>query len=256
MINETELPPPTPDDETYTPETLREVLLESQRRNRVSVRVGFCQEFKGDRAPGPLHLFVRERRLFALQLYLLLLCVAQADPWDARMSGTSWALALDRENAGAASTVSRNLTWLVKQKFVDTERRGRDLLVYRLQESGSGKKYTQPTSSFFYFRFDYFTKGWHNKLSLAGTTVLLIALAMSRYKPWFDLPTERGYEWFAISPDTLRRGLDELQEHGLLRVNQRAVRNHRARGGVTRRNEYALLGDFITPQPIPSKDRP
>lgn len=39
------------------------------------------------------------------------------------------------------------------------ERRGRDLLVYRLQESGSGKKYTQPTSNFFYFRFAYFTKG-------------------------------------------------------------------------------------------------
>lgn len=50
--------------------------------------------------------------------------------------------------------------------------------------------------------------------------------------------------------------LDELREHGLLRVNQRSVRNHRARGGVTRRNEYALLGDFITPQPIPSKDQP
>lgn len=120
MINETELPPPTPDDEAFSPETLREVLLESQRRDRVSVRVGFCQEFKDDRAPEPLHLFARERRLFALQLYLLLLCVAQGDPWDARMSGTSWALALDRENAGAASTVSRNLAWLVEQKLVDT----------------------------------------------------------------------------------------------------------------------------------------
>lgn len=256
MTNAIELPPPTPDEEAFTPETLRAALLESQTRDRVSMRPDFCQELGGDRAPGPLHHFVGERRLFALQLYLLLLCVASAKPWDKAMSATSWALALDRANAGAASTVSRNWAWLTEKKLIRTERRGRDLHVFRLHESGSGAEFTKPKGNFFYFRFAYFTQGWHEELSLGGTVALLIALSMSRHKPWFTLPTERAYAWYDISPDTLRRGLDELRDHGLLKVHQRSVRNHRARGGTTRVNEYALLGDFITPQPISAKDRP
>lgn len=256
MSNVHELPPPTPDDEAYTPALLREELLESQDRDRVSIRIDFCQEFGGDRAPGPLHRFVRERRPFALQLYLLLLCVASADPWDKAMSATSWALALDHVNAGAPGTVSRNLAWLREEQLIRTERRGRAVHVYRLHESANGQKYTQPKNKFFYFRFAYFTKEWHRELSLAGTSALLIALSSSALKPWFELPLEQAYKRYAISPDTLRRGLDELRDHDLLKVHQRTVRNARARGGTVRVNQYALLGDFLTPQPILAEDKP
>jgi len=259
MTNANELPLPKPDEEAFTPASLRDELLGSQIRTRASVRVDFCQEFRGDRDPGPLHLFVRERRHFALQLYLLLLCVAKGHPWDKAMSATSWAMTLDQVNAGAASTVSRNWAWMIEKKLVRTERRGRDLHVFRLHESGSGAEYEQPrgpNGRFFYFRFAYFTEGWHQQLSLAGTSTLLIALSMSRHKPWFELPLERGYKWFAISPDTLKRGLDELRDHELLKVHQRSVRNHRARGGTVRVNQYALLGSFMTPQPIKPEDKP
>ncbi len=90
-----------------SPQSLQTELLGSQRRDRVSVRVDLCQEFGGERRPGPLHLFVNGRRLFALQLYLLLLCLAKGDPWDKEMSGTSWVLALDQQGHGAESKVSR-----------------------------------------------------------------------------------------------------------------------------------------------------
>ena len=150
-----------------------------------------CQEFGGERRPGPLHLFVNGRRLFALQLYLLLLCLAKGDPWDKEMSGTSWALALDQQGPGAESKVSRNWSWLAGNNLVRTERRGRHLQVFRLHESGNGGEFTRPTGHFFYFPFAYFTTEWHTKLSLAATATLLISLSSSRNKPWFALPSSR-----------------------------------------------------------------
>jgi hypothetical protein len=256
MVSEIELPPPTPDDEPFTPESLRELLLGSQQRDKASLRQDFCQEYGGERRPGPLRLFVGARRLFALQLYLLLVCVASGKPWDKAMSGSSWAMALDQVNAGAESKVSRNWAWMAENNLVRTERKGRHLHVTRLQESGTGEEYTQPRKGFFYVPFAYFTEGWHRKLSLAGTTALLIARSRSPYKPWFELPLERGPEWYGISADTLKSGFDELQVNGLLRVHQRSVRDHRARFGTKRVNQYALLESFITPQRIRPEDQP
>lgn len=252
MPTEIELPPPTPDEEPYTPASLRAELLGSQRRERVSVRMDFCQEFGGERRPGPLHLFVNGRRLFALQLYLLLLCLAQGQPWDKELSGTSWALMLDQAGTGAESKVSRSWGWMAENHLVRTERHGRHLRVFRLHESGSGAEFTRPTSHFFYFPFAFFTEEWHRKLSLAGTATLLIALSSSRRTPWFALPLEHAANWFAISADTLNRGFDELRDQGLVTSNLRAVRDPRARGGTTRVREYALLGSF---RQYPKKDR-
>jgi hypothetical protein len=253
---EKELPPPTPDEETFTPASLREELLGKQQRERASLRVDFCQEYGGNRAAGPLNLFVGGRRLFALQLYLLLVCLASAPPWDRMMSASSWALALDEQGRGAESKVSRNWAWMREGNLVATERIGRQLQIIRLQESGSGEAYTRPKKGFFYVPFAYFIEDWHEKLSLAGTTALLIALSRSSHKPWFNLPLERAPEWYSISADTLKNGFDELQDQQLLRIHQRSVRNYRARGGTVRINEYALLGSFMTPQRIRPEDRP
>jgi hypothetical protein len=253
MPTEIELPPLTPDEEPYTPQSLRTELLDSQRRDRVSVRVDLCQEFGGERRHGPLHLFVNGRRLFALQLYLLLLCLAKGDPWDKEISGTSWALALDQQGPGAESKVSRNWSWLAGNNLVRTERRGRHLQVFRLHESGNGEEFTRPTGHFFYFPFAYFTEEWHTKLSLAATATLLISLSSSRNKPWFALPLEQAADWFSISADTLNRGFDELRDHGLVTSHLRRVRDPRARGGTKPLSEYTLLGSF---RQYPKKDQP
>jgi hypothetical protein len=253
MSIEIELPPPSPDEDPYTPASLRAELLGSQRRDRVAVRMDFCQEFGGERRAGPLHLFVNGRRLFALQLYLLLLCMAQGDPWDKELSGTSWALMLDQAGAGAESKVSRSWGWLAENNLVRTERKGRHLRVYRLHEFGNGEDFTRPKSHFFYLPFAFFTEGWHQKLSLPATATLLVSLSSSRRTPWFALPLEHAANWFAISADTLNRGFDELQDEGLVASNLRAVRDPRARGGTKRVREYALRGSF---QQHPKKDRP
>jgi hypothetical protein len=237
------LPPPPPDDDLYTPETLREELLGSQIRTKVSIRKAFCEL--------SLRHFVTARQLLPLQLYLLLAAVASGEPYNKTLSGHAWALALDRENPGAPSQVSKALSWLADDphKLITTKRNGRSLEVFRRHEAGAGP-YTQPQpkkdpdDKFFYLPFAYFTEGWHHRLKLPGTAVLLIALARSSDRVWFQLPTEHAPADYGISADTVKRGLDELRDAQLLEVHGRTIRNNRARHSKTRINDYALLGSF------------
>lgn len=241
------LPSQPPQDEApATPESTREDLLGGQTRRGPSIRSSFVQERGGARAPGPLHRFVQERRLFALQLYLLLCCLARSDPWDTALPAATWARALDKTNTGAEGTVSRSWAWLADERLVRTTRSRRMVRVYRLTEDGSGADYSQ-SRDFFYFPLAFFREAWHTRLSLPATAVLLIALNKSKRKPWFQLRTEEESKWYGISADTLQRGLDELREVGLLLTHPRRVRDNKARYGTTLVNEYILLGAFATP---------
>src|SRR4051794_19129344 len=104
--------------EVATPQSTREDLLGRQQRRGTPIRSSFLQERGGDRAPGPLHRFVVERRLLALQLYLLLHCVARADPWDGWLPAMAWARALDKTRPGAEATISRNWAWLESERLI------------------------------------------------------------------------------------------------------------------------------------------
>lgn len=197
---------------------------------------------------------MRERQLFALQLYLLLHSVARKDPWDCALPASAWARALDKTNPSAEGAVSRAWAWLKDEQLVRTTRSARLVHAYLLSEDGSGDEYTR-SRDFFYFPLAYFRDGWHRELSLAATSVLLIGLDKSKRKPWFQLRTERQSAWYGISADTLQRGLDELADADLLYVHQRQVRDTRARFGTTRVNEYALLGAFATPNTNAAAER-
>lgn len=254
-MTNTDLPASPPqDEEPATPDSTREDLLGSQERRGPAIRSAFIQERGGARAPGPLHRFVRERQLFALQLYLMLHCVARKDPWDCALPASAWARALDKTNSGAEGAVSRAWAWLKDEQLVRTERHARLVRAYLLTEDGKGDEYTR-SRDFFYFPLAYFRDGWHRELSLAATSVLLISLDKSKHKPWFQLRTERQSAWYGISPDTLQRGLDELAAADLLYVHQRQVRDHKARYGTTTVNEYALLGAFATRKTTAPVDR-
>jgi hypothetical protein len=192
-----------------------------------------------------MHRFVVERRLLALQLYLLFHCLPLIKPWDTNLPAGAWARALNKTNPGAEGSISRSWSWLGDEKLVRTERLHRRVRPFLLAEDGSGDVYTR-SKSYFYFPLDFFRENWHAKLKLPATAVLLIGLSRTRKSnnfPWFDLRTEVHSKWYGISPDTLQRGLDELRDAELLHVHSRRVRDNRARFGTTVTNEYVLLGD-------------
>jgi hypothetical protein len=161
------------------------------------------------------------------------------------LPAAAWARALEKTNRGAEGGVSRSWRWLEEKQLVRTERSRRMVRAYLLNEDGGGEPYTR-SRDFFYFPLAYFREGWHARLRLAGTSVLLICLQKSRRSPWFQLRTEPQSRWYGISPDTLQRGLDELREAGILKVHPRKVRDSKARFGTTVVNEYLLLGSFAS----------
>jgi hypothetical protein len=234
---------PPKDEEPASPDSTRDELLGSQTRRGPAIRAAFLQERGGGRAPGPLHLFVRERRLFALQLYLLLHSIARSDPWDVALPAATWARALDKTGNGAEGTVSRSWRWLAERQLIRTERSKRLVRVYLLSEAGNGDPYTR-SRDFFYFPLAFFREGWHLRLGLAGTAVLLICLAKSSRAAWFQVRTEAQSAWYGVSADTLQRGLDELREADLLQIHPHTVRDSKARYGTTTVNEYLLVGSF------------
>ncbi len=222
-----------------TPEMTRAALLtETQERRRTAIRTGFLQDRDGDRAAGPLHLFVTGRRRTALHLYLMLHCVASGGEFDSALPAMVWARALCKTKTSAEASISRNWSWLESQKLVrsasEDEKKERLRRVYLLAENGSGEPYTHPTNQFFYFPFAFFTDGWSDKLSLAATAVLLIALDQ---KPTFRLAKERASGYYDISADTLQRGVDELRDEGLLHIEQRRIAAPKLRQGWTLVNE-------------------
>jgi hypothetical protein len=227
--------------EVATPRMTREDLLGEQRRPGTPIRSSFLQEHGGERAPGPLHHFVRERRLLALQLYLLLHCIAQGEPWDAWLPAMAWARALDKTKPGAEATVSRNWAWLEDRQLVQSERDKRLRRVYLLEEDGSGREYERAKGHFFMLPLAFFRDEWHQKLSLAGAVVLLIAL---NKRAVFQLRKEHEADWYGVSADTLQRGVDELRDHGLITITPRRIAAPRTRQGWTVVNEYSLLAPF------------
>ena len=153
----------------------------------------------------------------------------------------AWARALDKTRPGAEATISRNWAWLEDHDLVWSERDKRLRRVYLLQEDGSGEDYERPKGNYFTLPLAFFLDEWHQRLSLAGTAVLLIALSL---KPRFQLRTEHAAAWYGISADTLQRGIDELRDLGLLDVTPRRIAAPRTRRGWTYVNEYRLLGPF------------
>lgn len=230
-------------------------LLERHTRPGPPISQAFLQTRRGTRAPGPLHRFVLGRQLFALRLYLLLHCLALAEPWDSTRPAGLYARALGKPNPGGEATTSRSWHWLADQRLVRTERHKRMVRAYLLDERGTGEPYTR-SRDFFTLPYAFFREGHYLDLALPGTAVLLIALNLTRNKnkpEEFVLPLEHAAGWYGISADTLQRGLDELQELQLLRVDPRwEILPLSARGGGYVRY-YELLGPYSRAERFPGK---
>lgn len=226
-------------------------MLDGHRRHGAAIRHAFIQHYGGERQPGPLQLFVRERRGSALQQYLLLNLVAGlGEPWDSRVYAAEvWGRALGRTSPGADATTSRNWRWLVEARLVETKKERRMVKPFLRLDDGSGAPYTKPKAGqYFTLPRQYFAEAWHTQLELAETATLLVALSSARGAEWFELRAEPLSERVGISADTLRRGLDGLIDRGLLTGTSEVVVNPLARHGRSRVNKYRLAS-WLLPSP-------
>jgi DNA-binding transcriptional ArsR family regulator len=152
-----------------------------------------------------------------------------------------------RFESDVAAVVNQALRWLEGARLIRSERDGTHRRSYLLDEGGSGAAYCHPARSdrpdYFKLPYTYWQYGWHDRLSLPATSVLLIALSLDR---GFVLPLDAGARWYGISRDTLRRGLRELKAEGVLTFSSRVKQAPRSPTGRTEERRYTLQGAFAS----------
>jgi hypothetical protein len=132
-------------------------------------------------------------------------------------------------------------------------RRERGHPVQLLREDGSGAAWTHPgedrdTVGYFSLPRRYWTDGWHERLRLPGKAMLLILLAETNTpgSPTFTLPAAKIAQHYGLSTSTVKRGLDELREHGLLGERWQRIPAPRSATGWTYKVHYWLNSPFST----------
>ncbi|TFV52494.1 hypothetical protein [Blastococcus sp. TF02A-35] len=239
-------------DEKFT----REFLLQRARRESTPIRQDFVQAPRGGASRhGPLAAFVTGRDLRGLLAYLLAVGIIsngdRDDGWSTSLPIATWARALgltrNATPASAATGVSKVFARLVDRKLIEKTRHGRErqIRVTLLREDGSGDPYVRPKgdtgNKFLQLPHAFWNEGWHEKLDLPATAMLLVAL---HAKPVFPMPTEHMPQWYGWSADTAERGLKTLQDVGLLTKSSRWVKDAVSPIGAKNLTEYRLTGSF------------
>lgn len=233
-----------------TQETIAELLRKSKRR-RVPLRRTFLQKgTQNTPKKGVLASLVRRHDLRGLDLYLLVMGAATADPYEARYDARMWARAISVEGESAAATVSRTWRRLAELKLISRGRKGRKANVRLLNEDGSGAAYTPPGLArgdvYLQIPLAYWLDGWHAKLSLSAKAMLLICLTLGTD---FPLPSERVKDWYGISAETAESGLRELRDNSLLRRVVDWKRTPLTADGFTKFYRYNLLPPYRRKRP-------
>ncbi len=200
---------------------------------------------------------VRRGRDRTLEQYLLAVTWATGKPYDVTRDSRIWgrALGLPDTPAGRA-TVSRSWSLLRDLKLVRVRRKKRLASITLLREDGSGAPYTHPSQeispSYLQLPFEYWKEGFHERLSLAGKAMLLIALSLPDH---FPLPTVRAPDWYGISDSTATRGFRELRDLGVLAVDRIEKTAPLAPKGYTLVNFYTLQAPFGPKATLPYLNR-
>lgn len=233
-------------------------LLERSNRTDVPIRRSFVQLPVRGGGAGPLASFVHDRRVRALDLYLLVHAVASAPPFKASFPAAVWARALGLSPGSSSETlISRTWTWLDQRRLIESQRVGRKREITLLREDGSGEPYRHPGEEgaadrghYFKLPHSYWEGNFHNRLSLPAKAILLIALSL---QDDFLLPTERGRDWYGLSRDTVRKGLRDLRLPGLLVMREEMKFAPLTKLGYTNQRRYRLKPPFREAEPSETK---
>lgn len=216
------------------------------RRDFVPIARSFLQQRRAGGGAAPLSWFVGARRRRALDLYLLAHALASTEPYDVALPAGEWALALGlADSASSRVLISSSWSWLESRKLVRSDKDGRLRRVWLTDESGSGEPYRHGRArgqlDYFKLPYAYWLEGWRDRLDLPATAALLIALSLPAS---FILPHRRGGEWYGLSRDTMRRGLNTLIRNELLMVRVTIRSAPRSPTGAIEQRRYTLSGPF------------
>jgi hypothetical protein len=237
--------------------------LETRVRGRqMQVRRIFIARARPDDPDPPLATMLRGGRggRVRLLLYLSLLWVGANAPHDVTFPARAWSelLGLEDPPGKGARRIRDALDWLQDNGFVRSSlQAGQPTQVQLRKENGKDERYSVPGAATaiakrtgqatsgddLYVRLPpaFWTEGWVAMLSGPAVAMLLVLLSERGSRTgsgiWFTPETARAR--FALSDDTRFRGLQELEQHKLLRIKKRPV-GRNSFEFQRRRNTYEL----------------
>jgi hypothetical protein len=189
-----------------------------------ALRRSFLQPPGPGGGAGPLARFARARRSLALDLFLVALATLQETGAPASASGAEWLAATGRPpSRSLAASVTRAWNWLESEHLIRTTTEGGRRTIEALREDGTGADWTPPTGGVdiaVELPAAYFEVAFRRPISLHAKVSLLIAVSLQTpgKDKYFELPIERGASWYGLPPGTLRRGLQELRDLGVIHM--------------------------------------
>ncbi len=241
---------------TATPASTRDDLVRVSGRGYTVIRNIFVQVRVGNKWTGStLGRLVEARQPRALLAYLLLLMAWSAlERREKPLEAGVWARALSPDPPAtpwAPAAMTRVWADLQALRLIKKGRQARLLRVEPRREDGR-KPYTRPRPDqssdvkelYFILPDQFWTDGWHEKLSLPGLAVLIILLHGTSGRDDARLPYERVQGWYGISAKTLQNGLEELRRKGLLSERREWVPEPLSAIGRTQHAFYSLNSPF------------
>ncbi|MDX6453832.1 MAG: hypothetical protein QOH16_3881 [Gaiellaceae bacterium] len=230
-------------------------LLRGSHHEDLPIREAYLQTRGTPPFPGPFSEIVRKRHHHALDAHLLMLAAAAEPPHQLHVNPDFWAVLLRRPSQSLRNSrlaLYRSIDTLGDLGLLTQESKLGAPRLQLLGENGSGERYLHPTKTgdrYFTLPHEYWTLGLDRKLELPGKAVLLLARSLKRY---FTLPLANAMNWYGISSDTLRRGMDELVQARIVRYQKANVPTLKAPRGTTVRRTYTLVGALAQPTTKPA----
>jgi hypothetical protein len=239
------------EDTASEADTLEWLLGKSKSRAGLALRHGFVHVPTTGGGPGPMRAFLR--RSGALDLYLLVLLIAGRGSKTVELPLAVWSRALGRGDGKPGELwASKTLSFIVDQGLLESTHVGRVRQLRALDDAGRRRRYQAPKGKggpyewFLRLPLAYWRQDWHKQLSMPAKATLLVCLTR---RPEFELPQRQAAEWYGLSPETLGKGLQELQDYGLLAMRHERKKAPGLRLGYTLAHIYALTGPFQRRRP-------
>lgn len=230
-----------------------EAILEKSKRQFVPINKSFVQLPKGsEERKSVLSQFVRNGDARGLKSYLLIAasasCADKHGDWCTSLPLQTWARAFGcyqtASSVDTGKTAARRIFSRLRERGLIEEfcsGKNREIKIRLLSQDGSGENYERPRKRFIRLSYDFWRNGYDEKLTLPAVAMLLTVLGE---KQPCRLPFEQMPEWYGWSADTAERGLQELEDKGIIRKGKYVRETALSPTGYTRGNEYTVLPPF------------
>lgn len=216
---------------------LAKSLEKQSKRTEIRIRTRFIRDLEqpeGGTADTPMLRLVRrgDRDSITLRLYMALLWISVARPYDSTVSSRRWAqlLGID-QSTNYRRRVTEAIKRLEDEQLIKVERKkGAVSTIILLDEGGGGRPYKSPSNAknpknaWIKVPTSFWQENAFYSLSTPAVAMLLAILA--------DTHKDTGYAWWSVShferriglsQSTRARGVKELQEKGFLKVKRQPL---------------------------------